>query len=119
MNNLPTPRNANEARRLANSYEKALTMAAEGYTFEKMESGSIAICKPGRLAASYWIGEHLDGTNGCDCPDFTKNGSFCKHTIFVLIEWEKEAQEALHKAEEEEMFEEQCREYDTRAKYEW
>ena len=35
-------------------------------------------CKPGRLAADYFINTV---TGECDCPDFAKHGDFCKHTI--------------------------------------
>ena len=100
---LITPANINEARRLANSYAKAEEIIKEGYQFTFENSGSIAVCKPGRLAASYWI---VDGE--CDCPDFLNRGTFCKHTLANRI-----------LREEEESLEAQCAEYDLRQLMEW
>ena len=94
-----TTNNINTARREANCYTKALQIIKEGYTFTKdADSEVIAVCKPGQLAASYWINMISEG---CDCPDFQKHGTFCKHTMANdLIE------------DEAKMWESICAEYD-------
>ena len=89
---LNTPKSAQDARRMANSFAKAQAILEEGYRFTQ-ENGMVAVVKPGELHAAYWIGEHADGTSGCDCPDFVKHGKFCKHTLAVGILAEQEAQE--------------------------
>jgi SWIM zinc finger len=98
--------NINEARRMANSYAKAQQIIKEGYTFHKdADSDVIAVCKPGRLAASYWI-NMLEP--GCDCPDYRKHGKYCKHTLANgILEDDAANMEA------------QCAEYDLRAANEW
>ena len=74
---------------MANSYAKAIEIIKEGYTFSKdAETGVIAVCKPGRLAASYWINVLEEG---CDCPDYMKHGKYCKHTLANGILEEEEA----------------------------
>jgi SWIM zinc finger len=84
-----TANNINTARRLANSAAKAEQILKEGYRFEKdADSEVIAVIKPGRLAASYWLNMLSEG---CDCPDYLKNGSFCKHTIANGILEDEEA----------------------------
>jgi hypothetical protein len=98
--------NINTARREANSYAKALEILKAGYTFTKdAETEVIAVCKPGRLAASYWLNMMEPG---CDCPDYMKRGNFCKHTMAWGILQEEEAS-----------MEAQCAEYDLRAANEW
>lgn len=85
--------NINEARRAANSNTKAIEIIKEGYTFtDELGDGTlIAVTKPGRLAASYWI---TDGE--CDCPDFMKRGSYCKHILaYDIKQDEEEMMEAL------------------------
>ena len=101
--NANTPRNAQQAIAQANRFDRARQIIKEGYTFTDMGDGGIAVCKPGKLAASYWI----DGPfcKGCDCPDATKNGNRCKH----MLAWESiNAEEAA----ELEGLEAQCAEYD-------
>ena len=96
MNSQPT--NINTARREANSYAKAEEIIKEGYSFtDELGDGTlIAVVKPGRLAASYWI---TDGE--CDCPDFMQRGTFCKHTMAHSI-----------KQDEEKMMEALCAEWE-------
>lgn len=98
--------NINSARRAANCYAKAEQIIKEGYRFEKdADSEVIAVIKPGKLAASYWINLLSEG---CDCPDFMKHGNFCKHTMANdLLEDEMAGLEA------------QCAEYDARVAMEW
>ena len=101
--NTNSTNNINTARREANSYAKALEILKEGYSFTRENEDSIAVCKPGRLAASYWI---VDGE--CDCPDFMKHGNFCKHTLANgILEEEAASMEA------------QCAEYDLRVAMEF
>lgn len=105
MNTNNTPRNAQEAIAQANRYARAEQIIQEGYKFTKdADSGMVAVCKPGDLHASYWIGEHVDGTTGCDCPDKKKTGKPCKHEIAnEILEEEKaafNAQAAQWEAEE-------------------
>lgn len=72
--------NINDAIAQANRRERALNILEEGYTFTQ-ENDMVAVCKPGELHASYWIGEHVDSSTGCDCPDRVKTGKPCKHEI--------------------------------------
>ena len=75
------PRNAQEAIAQANRLQRARQIITEGYSFtQDALTNMVAICKPGELHASYFIGEHVDGTTGCDCPDACK-GNNCKHEI--------------------------------------
>lgn len=95
MNN---PTNINEAVALAVRFERAKAILAEGYTFSQdKETGAVAACKPGSLAASYWINGLVDG---CDCPDATQRGKgVCKHSLaWELLQeemmWEAQCEEA-------------------------
>jgi SWIM zinc finger len=100
--------NINLAVQQANRYERAKTLLKEGYTFHKDQgSDVVAVCKPGRLAASYWLNMLSEG---CDCPDFLKRGQPCKH----MLAWD--ILEA--KAMEEAGLEAQCAEYEWRAENE-
>src|ERR1051326_6362748 len=72
------PRNAVEALRLAKTTEKARGLRKEGYRFEDLGIDSIAVIKPGRIAASYTVNAH---TGECDCPDWQEHKNFCKHSI--------------------------------------
>jgi hypothetical protein len=107
--NTINPRNASEALRYARTAERAQNILKEGYTFHRdPNSDVVAVCKPGRLAASYWL-NMLEP--GCDCPDFRKHKDYCKHTL---------ASEMLEAREDEEAgLEAQCAEYDLRAENEW
>src|SRR5438105_2764972 len=71
------PSNAQAAWQLARCWQRALDILKAGYSFwpdEELES--VAVCKPGRLYAHYLI------TRGvCDCPDYGRNGDYCKHTL--------------------------------------
>jgi hypothetical protein len=82
-----SPKNAQEALQQANRLQRARAILAEGYTFHKdKDSEAVAVCKPGRLAASYWINLLSEG---CDCPDSMK-GNDCKHLLaWKLLETEK------------------------------
>ena len=97
-------RNINEAIAQANRRERAEKIIQEGYSFTKdADSGMVAVCKPGDLHASYWIGEHVDGSTGCDCPDRVKTGKPCKHEIANnILESEKTEFEAMAERWEEE-----------------
>lgn len=76
--------------RRAKRLQAAKQTIADGYTYWKDADGITAVCKPGRLAATYFIGLWKDGA--CECPDFEKHGDFCKHTIAAgLSEEEKQA----------------------------
>lgn len=86
------PRNPQEAINQANRLQRARQIIKDGYTFTQEPSGMVAVCKPGELFASYWIGEHVDGTNGCDCPDRAK-GNVCKHEIAWSLIQKREADE--------------------------
>ena len=101
MNTNTATININDAIAQANRNTRALQILKEGYKFTKEASGSIAVCKPGELHASYFIGEHVDGTTGCDCPDKAKTGKPCKHEIAWNILQDEEADEAR-------MWEAQC-----------
>src|SRR5579859_6125884 len=93
------PRNINDARRLILREERARLILKEGYTFwPDAELDTVAVCKPGRLAADYWI----DGGK-CDCPDFEAHGDFCKHVLAYDMVMEEAAQvaEMDRRAEEE------------------
>ena len=86
--------NINQAINQANRLQRALTILKEGYklTDELGDGSLIAVCKPGRLAASYWI---TDGE--CDCPDRAK-GNICKHELaWDVLKAEEEMMEALCK----------------------
>ncbi len=94
--------NINTAIAQANRFSRAIQIIKDGYCFTVENSGSIAVCKPGRLAASYWI---TDGE--CDCPDRMK-GNVCKHELaWEILEDERANMEA------------QCAEYDRRAAMEF
>lgn len=106
--------NINEAIAQANRNTRAQQIIEAGYTFTKEASGSIAVCKPGELHASYFIGENVDGTNGCSCADKAKTGKPCKHEIaWDLLQDEEarfEAQAAQWEEEEDNRrFMEECR----------
>lgn len=111
MNTQPT--NINTAIAQANRLSRAQALLTEGYTFtQDAVTEMVAVCKPGELGAAYWIGEHMDGRTGCDCPDALK-GNKCKHELaWKLI---KDAQD---KAEDEAMWEAICAEHDEREKEE-
>ena len=105
--------NINTAIAQANRNTRAQQILKDGYTFTQEASGSVAICKPGELHASYWIGEQVDGTNGCDCADKAKTGLPYKHELAWNMLQDEEAQfEAMAaKWEEEEdnrRFMEEC-----------
>ena len=88
------PTNATEALRVARAESKAKSIITEGYTFEAQEGTSlIAVCKPGKLAAAYWIETANDGFwQGCSCPSFQKSGAgYCKHTLALKRIQEEEA----------------------------
>ena len=92
--------NINTAIAEALRMERALTILKEGYSFtDELGDGTlIAVCKPGKLAAAYWI---MFGK--CDCPDFMKTGRDCKHMIASEI-----------KQDEEAMMEALCKEWEAR-----
>ena len=99
-----TPKNATQALRLIRTTERANNLISEGYTFfEDKEADYVAVCKPGREAASYFMSTE-NGDFKCECPDFVKNGDYCKHTIC----WGSMQDEA-------EMWEAICAEVDARA----
>lgn len=84
-----TPKNAVEANEQAKRLDRAKALLAEGYTFYRdADSEVIAVCKPGRLAASYFINML---TPGCDCPDFLKTEQACKHMYAYEILQNEEA----------------------------
>ena len=97
---MDTPRNIDQARRQISRTERAKEIIEAGYTFSfDDEADTVAVCKPGRLAADYFI---LDGK--CDCQDFQNHGDFCKHTLaagLVQEEARAEAQAAAYDAEME------------------
>jgi hypothetical protein len=97
--NSSTPNNINAAIKQANRRERALNILKEGYKFEDMGEGVIAVTKPGTTAAAYWLNMI---TPGCDCPDAMK-GNNCKHEIA----WEILQDEAK-------MWDAACAEYDAR-----
>lgn len=81
-----TPKTASEAARLAVLTERAQQILTEGYSFwPDAEAGFTAVCKPGKLAAAYWI---TDGK--CDCPARQKDAT-CKHEIAAMLKSEEEA----------------------------
>ena len=92
--------NINTAIAEALCMERALNILKEGYSFtDELGDGTlIAVCKPGKLAADYWI---MFGK--CDCPDFMKTGRDCKHMIANEI-----------KKADEEMMEALCAEWEAR-----
>jgi hypothetical protein len=103
---MTTPRNAQEAMQQALRFERAKQIIKEGYTFHQdADSDVVAVCKPGSLAAAYWLNMLSDG---CDCPDFLKTHKPCKH----MIAWEILEDDAAN-------MEAQCAEYDLRAENEW
>jgi hypothetical protein len=67
----------------------------------------VAVCKPGSLAAAYWLNMLSEG---CDCPDSLK-GNYCKHEMC----WDAIQAEAKDVAA---MLEAQCAEYEWRAENE-
>jgi hypothetical protein len=87
-----SPKNAQEALQQANRLQRARAILAEGYTFHKdKDSEAVAVCKPGRLAASYWINLLSEG---CDCPDSMK-GNDCKHLLaWDILQTEKADEQA-------------------------
>ena len=93
-----------QASRYIRTANRAETLVADGYTFDEIGAEMVAVTKPGKLAASYFINLH---TAECDCPDFTGNGSFCKHLIaYAAIQeearmWEAICKEAEFRASEE------------------
>ena len=106
MNTNTNTININEAIAQANRNTRALQIIEEGYTFtQDADTKMVAVCKPGKLAASYFIGEHVDGSNGCDCADKAKTGKPCKHEIAWNILQDEEANEAR-------MWEAQCAQWD-------
>jgi hypothetical protein len=107
------PRNAQEALQQAVRLERAKQLIEEGYTFTKdADTNMVAVCKPGELHAAYWIGEHVDGTNGCDCPDAVK-GNYCKHEIcWDMIQANAQQALPLTDADEAAMWEAQCKKHD-------
>ena len=94
-----TPNNINTAIKQALRRERAELIIKEGYKFEDMGEGVIAVIKPGTTAAAYWINMI---TPGCDCPDSLK-GNNCKHEIAVEI-----------LKDEEKMWNAACAEYEAR-----
>jgi len=93
-------KNATDALRLAMTAERAAKLLSEGYTFSYEGCDAVAVCKPGRLAASYIINIH---TGECDCPDFQnpQHKDFCKHTLcWAEIESERQMWEAICAEEE-------------------
>lgn len=85
-----TPRTAIEARDLAVRNERARQIIAEGYSFfadADPDMDLVAVCKPGSLAAAYWITQR--GTV-CDCKDFEGNRKHCKHIFaWQIVQAEK------------------------------
>jgi hypothetical protein len=75
--------------RLAVLNSRAQEIIAAGYTFWPDADAGTAVCKPGELAATYWITEE-----GCTCPAYAKE-SICKHSIAA----DKLAEEAALEAE--------------------
>jgi len=105
MNFIPT--NAVDALRLARAESKAKAIITEGYTFEAQEGTSlIAVCKPGKLAAAYWIETASDGFwQGCNCPASVANGgTFCKHLLAYDRLQAEEANQLANAPTEEEEF---------------
>jgi SWIM zinc finger len=80
----------NEARRSANSYAKAKTMTADGYAWNELASKLYRVFKPENTTqdkADYIVDTML---THCSCPDFESNGVFCKHTLWIGLELEKQ-----------------------------
>lgn len=118
-----TPKKAEDIARLAKRTSAATETIKLGYTYWTDETG-VAVCKPGTLAAEYWITE-----NGCSCPDFAHHGDFCKHTVAAAYVqtynlpqtastdgFNREAYDILHT---EIVMERMCREEEERVKREW
>jgi predicted nucleic acid-binding Zn finger protein len=102
------PVNATDALRFARTLEKAKAILAAGYYFElDAELELVFVCKPGQLSAAYWIflgeGDEIL-PRGCQCPDFTHRGGYCKHTLaWNMLEAEREEEERkIARYEEEE-----------------
>ena len=100
------PRNVQEALAQANRLQRAQQILKDGYTFtQDADTQMVAVCKPGELHAAYWIGEHVDGTNGCDCADRVKTQKPCKHEhAWELVKAEQ--------ADEARMWEAQCKQWE-------
>lgn len=91
-------KNPTEALRYARCAERAETLLREGYTFWKdVELETVAVCKPKRLAASYWIDLR---ESRCSCPDFEQHGDYCKHLLAFKMK-EEEDDDADRRAEAE------------------
>ena len=107
------PKTAADALRMARSWEKAMRLIEEGYSFVNCTTPDspitlIAVYKPedAPAAPSYWIRAGFmaeEIPNGCTCPDFVKHGFYCKHTLCwedmqsmetALAEYEKQQADA-------------------------
>ena len=87
------PRNAQQALQQARLHERAQAILAAGYQFiEDKDTDVVAVVKPGRLAASYWINLLSEG---CDCPDAMK-GNYCKHRAAWKLLQEQAADDAAN-----------------------
>ena len=113
--NIPTPKNASVALRLAIRHERAQQIITEGYTFHyDALLGITYVCKPGESTATYCIcdkSEIVAPNGGCSCPDYQNpaHQDFCKHSLAL----------AIYQTHQEELnFEAMCEDYDLRAQYE-
>lgn len=83
-----TPRDAQEAWRFAKSTEKAVRLFTEdGYTlqplFDANFPGVYMVSSP--AGNSYTVDLSKEQPS-CNCPDFVRNGVFCKHGLAVEME---------------------------------
>lgn len=93
MFNLPEPQTIEEARRQINTVDRAKEILKAEYTFWlDDDSIYVAVCKPGQMAASYFI-DITGDIPTCNCPDFEHRGNYCKHTLAWKL-WEATVEEA-------------------------
>jgi hypothetical protein len=88
---LPTPKDAQDAVRLARCWEKAQNLRDAGYIC-RVNLPVVTIHKPD-LSAVYFLNVQNGEVVHCTCPDFDKHQDYCKHLLF--------AQNLLDTADEE------------------
>lgn len=90
---LTAPKDAQSAVRFCRCAEKAATMKADGYTIVPLldVEDALFVHKPLNQNGIYQGGYAIDLLNQtCNCPDFTRQGFFCKHLIFVAEDLRQE-----------------------------
>jgi len=77
---IPEPKTFHEAKRQTDRMDKAISMAAQGYTATRFATTDKAFYVDGG-SDTYLV--YLDPVH-CSCPDFARHKDCCKHIFFCI-----------------------------------